>query len=105
MKYSRFIFLEMVDLCICVHLQMYWSKLFKMKRLGAPKVGLGGVGNPSRILVALNVSVHVCDDIMQGSLLCVYFYWLQVSGDNISLLIFKTFLNLCQVNLGKELQQ
>jgi hypothetical protein len=35
---------------------MYWSKLFKMKRLGAPKVGSGGVGNPERIVV-LDVSV------------------------------------------------
>jgi hypothetical protein len=53
---TRFIFLEMLDLCICVHLQMYWSKLFRMKRFGAPKVGSGGVGNPEHI-VALDVSV------------------------------------------------
>ncbi len=45
----------MVDLCVCVHLQMYWSRLFRMKRLGAPKVDSGGVGNPTRI-VALDVS-------------------------------------------------
>ncbi len=52
--HSRFIFLEMVDLCIWVHLQIYWSELFKMKRFGDPSVGYGGVGNPAR-MVALDV--------------------------------------------------
>jgi hypothetical protein len=47
--------LEMVDLCVCAHLQMYWSKSFKMKRLGAPKVASGEVGNPARMVV-LDVS-------------------------------------------------
>jgi hypothetical protein len=51
-----FIFLEMEDLCICAHLQMYCSKLFKMKRFGAPKVGSGGDGNPE-CMVVLDVSV------------------------------------------------
>ncbi len=51
---SRFIFLEMVDFCIWVHLQIYWSKLFKMKRFGDPNVDLGGVGNPA-CMVALDV--------------------------------------------------
>jgi hypothetical protein len=35
MLYSKFIYLEIVDLCICAHLQIYWSKSFEMKRLGA----------------------------------------------------------------------
>ncbi len=55
----------MVDLCICAHLQMYSSELFKMKRLGAPKVASGGVGNPAR-MVALDVSEYVCVAIVLG---------------------------------------
>jgi hypothetical protein len=42
---------------------MYWSKSFKMKRFGAPKVSSGGVGNPEH-MVALDVSVWVWDDIL-----------------------------------------
>jgi len=34
---------------------MYWSKSLEIKRLGAPKVGSGGVGNPTR-MVALDIS-------------------------------------------------
>ena len=61
-----FIFLEIVDLCVWVHLQMYWSKLFKMKmkRLGGPKVGSGGVKNPVASILALDVLAYVCDDIL-----------------------------------------
>ena len=61
-----FIFLEIVDLCVWVHLQMYWSKLFKMKMkmLGGPKVGSGGVKNPVASIVALDVLAYVCDDIL-----------------------------------------
>jgi hypothetical protein len=44
---------------------MYWSKSFKIKRLGAPKVGSGGVGKPARI-VALDVSAYVCVAIVVG---------------------------------------
>jgi len=55
----------MVDLCVCAHLQMYWSKSFKMKRLGAPKVASGGVGNPVRMVV-LDVSEYVCIAIVLG---------------------------------------
>ena len=47
---------------------MYWSKSFKIKRLGAPKVGSGGVGNPAR-MVALDVSAYVCVAIVMGILL------------------------------------
>jgi hypothetical protein len=69
--YSRFIFLEMVHLCVSAHLKMYRSKCFKMKRLGAPKVSSEGVGNPAR-MIALNVSVYVWDDILWGfSSLCL----------------------------------
>ena len=38
---------------------MHWSKSFKIKRLGAPKVVSGGVGNPARMVV-LDVSAYVC---------------------------------------------
>ena len=55
----------MVDLCVCAHLQMYWSKSFKMKRLGAPKVASGRVGNPAR-MVALDVSAYVCVAIVSA---------------------------------------
>ena len=65
MTYSKFIFIEMVDLCVCAHLQIYWSKSFKIKRLGAPKVGSGGVGKPAR-MVALDVSAFVCVAIVVG---------------------------------------
>ncbi len=44
---------------------MYWSKLFKIKRLGAPKVGSGGIGNPAG-MVALDVSAYVCVAIVLG---------------------------------------
>ena len=44
---------------------MYWSKSFKIKRLGAPKVGSGGVGNPAH-MVALDVSAYVCGTIVLG---------------------------------------
>jgi hypothetical protein len=57
-----------------------------MKRLGVPKVGSGGVGTPTHI-VALAVSVQVCNDICRGFLF-VYFYLLQVAGEKISLLYF-----------------
>ena len=73
----------MVDLCVCAHLQMYWSKLFKIKRLGAPKVGLGGVGNPTP-MVALDVSAYVCVAIVSK---CSLF-----KGDNLSLRIFSDYL-------------
>ena len=63
--YSRLIFLEMVDLCVCTYLQMNWIRLFRMKRLGAPTVGLGGVGNPACI-VALNISAWAWDDIFRS---------------------------------------
>ena len=38
----------------------------KMKRLGGPKVGSGGVKNPvaSIVIVALDVLAYVCDDII-----------------------------------------
>jgi len=55
----------MVDLCVWAHLQMCWSKSFKIKRLGAPKVGSGGVGNPAH-MVALDVSAYVCVAIVLG---------------------------------------
>ena len=55
----------MVDLCVCAHLHMYWSKLFKIKRLGASKVGSGGVGKSAR-MVALDVSAYVCVAIVVG---------------------------------------
>ncbi len=43
-----------------------------MKRLGAPKVGSGGVGKPAR-MVALEVSAYVCVAIVLGiSLSAVY---------------------------------
>ena len=60
----------MVDLCVCGHLQMYWSKSFKMKRLGAPKVASGEVGNPARMVV-LDVSEYVCIAIFRVIYLCV----------------------------------
>jgi len=44
---------------------MYRSKSFKIKRLGAPKVGSGGVGDPAR-MVALDVSAYVCVAIVLG---------------------------------------
>jgi len=62
---NKFIFFEMVDLCVWAHLQMYWSKSFKMKRLGAPTVGSGGVWKPAR-MVALDVSAYVCVAIVVG---------------------------------------
>ena len=83
MPESKFIFLEMVDLCVCVHLQIYWSKLFKIKRLGAPKVGSGGVGNPAR-MVALYVSANVCVAIVSRCSL--------LKGDDVSLCIFYDYL-------------
>ena len=64
--YSKFIFFEVVDLCACAHLQMYWSKSFKIKRLGAPKVGSGGVGKPARMVALLDVSAYVCIAIVVG---------------------------------------
>jgi hypothetical protein len=53
---------------MCAYLQMYRSKSFKMKRLGALKAVSGGVGNPVHI-VALDVSVQVWDGILRGLLL------------------------------------
>ncbi len=44
---------------------MYRSKSFKIKRLGASKVGSGGVGDPAR-MVALDVSAYVCIAIVLG---------------------------------------
>jgi hypothetical protein len=61
--YNRFIFSEMVDLCIWAHLQMYWSELFKMKRVGAPIFGSVGVGNPFH-MAALDILALVCEDIL-----------------------------------------
>ena len=59
---------------------MYWSKSFKMKRLGAPKVGSGGVGNPAR-MVALDVSEYVCVAIVQVTSLIL----VSAVGDDVSL--------------------
>jgi hypothetical protein len=72
----------MVDLRVCAHLQMYWSKLFKIKRLGAPKVGSGGVGKSVR-MVALDVSAYVCVAIVVGS-----FANSVCEGDDVSLRTF-----------------
>ena len=80
--YSKFIFFEMVDLCVCAHLQMYLSKSFKIKRLGAPIVGSGGVGNPVR-MVALDVFAYVCVAIVVGS-----FAFSVCEGDDVSLRTF-----------------
>ncbi len=52
---------------------MYWSKSFKMKRFGAPKVGSGVVGDPMHI-VALDISASVCGDILQGHSLRVLLF-------------------------------
>ncbi len=60
---------------------MYWSKSFKIKRLGAPKVGSGGVGNPAR-MVALDVSAYVCDVIVSKCSL--------LEGDAVAFCIFMT---------------
>ncbi len=60
---------------------MYWSKLFKIKRLGAPKVGSGGVGNPAR-MAELDVSAYVCDVIVSRCIL--------LKGDAVTLHIFTT---------------
>jgi len=54
-----------------------------MKRLDDPKVGSGGVGNPTRIIV-LDVSAEACDDIMLGISLRL----LELAGDDVSLLFF-----------------
>ncbi len=62
-------------------MRMYWSKSFKIKRLGAPKVGSGGVGNPA-CMVALDVSAYVCDAIVSRCSL--------LEGDAVFLRIFFT---------------
>jgi hypothetical protein len=43
---------------------MHWNKSFRMKRVGAPKVGLEGVGIPARMVV-LDVSAKTWDSIFQ----------------------------------------
>ena len=79
---------------------MYWSKSFKMKRLGAPKVASGGVGNPVHMVV-LDVSEYVCITIVLG----IYLSYFYLKGTMFPFVFFLLFVNLCQVNLGKELQQ